>query len=250
MEQKFFDAVFAAMDPILSENGVTADGNIRRNDSRAFKVEYNGDKKVFELYSAAVTDGEIGEYTLATSYLFDEASTEKDATAVGIDFSDTALSLLGVSTRRTRSAGDVALPGKTGGETPGIDDLCNKLLAIFPKHKDSYKEHVQENGEFLYVHFLLDTVAVELRDLLENSTGDKKLKKIFDSIDDLYVKGDRTVSDTIVVVVIGGAIKGDPALTERTLSLLDGHQHLKNAVYNISKRTHKDKKLKEMYGIA
>ncbi len=249
MEQKFFDAVFEVMAPSLEENGFTFADGVYKSETHAFKVEHNAERNVFELHAAAVTDGEIGEYTVASSYLFDENSTLKDATAVGIDFSDTASSLLGINTRKTRSLSDIALPGKTAGDTPGLDDLCNKLLAIFPKHKESYKEHMQENGEFLYVHFLLETVAVELRSLLETSAGDKKLKKIFDSLNELYVKGDHTVSDTVVVVVIGAALKGDEKLTERALSVMENHPHLKAAVYNISKRTKKDKKLREMYGM-
>ena len=249
MEQRFFDAVYEVMNPTLEENGFTFQDGIYKSETHAFKVEHNAEKNLFELYAAAVTEGEAGEFALATSYLFDENSTVKDATAVGIDFSDTAASLLGINTRKTRSLNDIALPGKTDGDTPGMDDLCNKLLAIFPKHKESYKEHMQENGEFLYVHFLLETVAVELANLIETSAGDKKLKKVFDSLNDLFVKGDRTVSDTIVVVVIGGALKGDDKLTERVLSVLGNHQHLKTAVFNISKRTKTDKKLREMYGL-
>ena len=248
MEQKIIDAVLAEIRPTLENNGFTENDGIFTGDTRAFCVEYNEEKQVFCLNTATVTDGTAGEYTLAGSYLFDETQTASDATAVGMDFNDTIASLLGINSRKLRAAQSVALPQKSEGDTADIGALCNKLLAIFPAYKDVYKERVAEDGEFLYVQFLLDTIAPEIRGLLEGGNG-KKLKKIYDALNDLFVKGDHTVEDTIIVVVLGGAIKGDPELTEKMLTGLADFPYLKKPVYNISLRTKKDKMLREIYGI-
>ncbi len=248
MEQNIFDAVLAEIRPTLSENGFSEADGVFSGETRAFKIGYNSEAKLFELYSAEVAEGSTGEFSVASSYLFDDTSTLSDATAVGIDFNDTVTSLLGINTRKTRSASAVALPSRSNSDTPGMDDLCSKLLAIFPQHKDAYKEHIAEHGEFLYVTFLLDTVCADIRALLE-SGSDKKLKKIYDALNDLYVKGDRNVGNTIVVVVLGGAVKGDAALTEKLLAGLSEFQYLKVAVRNVFARTKKDKRLKELYGI-
>ena len=248
MEQIIFDAILAEIRPTLSENGFSENDGVFTGETRAFKIGYNDEAKLFELYSAEVAEGNTGEFSVASSYLFDDASTVSDASAVGIDFNDTVTSLLGINIRKMRSASAVALPTRSNSDTPGMDDLCSKLLAIFPQYKDAYKDHMAEHGEFLYVTFLFDTVAVEIRKLLE-SGSDKKLKKIYDALNDLYVKGDRNVGNAIVVVVLGGALKGDAALTEKMLAGLSEFQYLKVAVRNISARTNKDKKLKELYGI-
>ena len=247
MEQKIFDAVYAEIRPLLEENNFSENDGVFTGDTRSFKIDYNEEKHLFELLSAEFADGTLGEFTVVSSYLFDEQSTVADAAAVGIDFNDTLLSLLGVSKRKTRSA-EVALPQKTGGETLTVDDLANKLLAIFPAYKDAYKESVAENGELLYVDFFMNTVTNDVRELLEKDNV-KKLKKIYDSLNELYVKGDRTVGNLIVVIVLGGSVKGDKDLTEKMLSSLADFPHLKTAVRNISLRTKRDKKLREIYGI-
>ena len=72
MEQKFFDAVFEVMTPSLEENGFTFADGVYKSETHAFKVEHNAERNVFELHAAAVTDGDVGEYTVASSYLFDE----------------------------------------------------------------------------------------------------------------------------------------------------------------------------------
>lgn len=247
MEQKIFDAVYAEIRPLLCENGFSENEGVFTGDTRAFKVEYDEEHHLFHLQTAEVADGTVGEFDVASSYLFDEHSTLTDASSVGIDFNDTAASLLGVNKRKTRSA-EVALPTKTGGDTLTVDDLANKLLAIFPAYKDAYKENVMQNGEFLYVDFFLSTVTADLRELLIKDNS-KKLKKIYDALNELYVKGDRTVGNLVVVVILGGTLKGDKELTNKMLAGLADFPHLKSAVYNISARTKRDKKLREMYGM-
>ncbi len=247
MEQKIFEAIYDEIRPLLTENNFFEKDGVFSGDNRAFKVDYNEERHLFELLSAEVTDGTLGEYASVSSYLFDENSTAADAVAVGIDFNDTISSLLGVSKRKTRSA-EVALPQKTGGDTLTVDDLANKLLAIFPAYKDAYKECVSQYGELLYVDFFQTTVTNDIRELLTKDNH-KKLKKIYDALNELYVKGDRTVGNLVVVVILGGTLKGDKELTEKMITGLADFPHLKNAVYNISLRTKRDKKLREIYGI-
>ncbi len=247
MEQKIYDAIYGEIRPILEENNFSETDGVFSNETRAFKVCYNEEKHLFELLSAEATDGVLGEYAVASSYLFDENSTASDASAVGIDFNDTLATLLGVSKRKTRSA-NVALPQKTGGDTLTLDDLANKLLAIFPAYKDAYKDNVSQNGELLYVDFFQNTVTNDIRDLLIKDNT-KKLKKIYDALNELFVKGDHTVGNIVVVIILGGTVKGDKELTEKMLAGLADFPHLKTAVYNISLRTKRDKKLREIYGM-
>ncbi len=248
MEKKITDAVLAEIRPLLEKHGFSEKDDVFTSDTTAFCVEYNEEKQIFCLNSATVSDGTVGEYETIGSFLFDAEQTVSDAAAVGNDFADTIATRLGVNVRKTRSASEIALPQKGEGESADIGALCNKMLAIFPAYKELYKERVAEDGEFLYVQFLLDTVAPEIRAMLEGGNG-KKLKKVYDALNDLFVKGDRSVEDAIIVVILGGAVKGDLALTEKMLEGLNDFPYLKKPLRNISLRTKNDKMLREIYGI-
>ena len=167
MEKKIIDAVLAELRTPLTEQGFSETDGVFKSDKRAFVVQYDEEKQVFCLLSAEITDGTQQEFSVASTYLFDSTQTSADAVAVGMDFVDTAANLLGTSTRKMRSINDIALPTKSDGDSADIGELCNKMLAIFPAYKDVYKERVAEDGEFLYVQFMLDTFAKEIRDLLE-----------------------------------------------------------------------------------
>lgn len=246
MEQKFFDAVNSALSEVLTEAGFAFADGVFTGDALSFRVAYNDDSKVFVLEKAEVSEGSVGEYSAVTSYLFDEESNLRDAEAVGIDFADTVRNVLGLGRRKVTKA--IELPKSSDAENPGIDALTSKLLAIFPKHKDAYKDHIAHYGEFLYVNFFLSTFTLDLREMIE-AGNDKKLRKTCDALNELYCKGNRSVSDAVVVVLFGGAVAGDDKKAEKLLSALEGHQYLKPAVYNIVKRTARDRKLREMYGL-
>ncbi|MBQ8550624.1 MAG: hypothetical protein IJ426_04715 [Clostridia bacterium] len=248
MEQKIIDAVLGEIRPTLTDNGYTEKDGVFTNDSRAVKVEYDESRELFNLLTAEVTAGEVGSYSVAASYLFDSTQRESDAVAVGIDFNDTVTSLLGINPRKARRANDISLPQKSGGDTADIGELCNKILAIFPAYKDLYKERMAEDGEFLYINFFLETAAKEIAQLLEENNK-KKLKKIYDSLNDLYVRGDRNVGNTVIVVILGGAIKGDPVKTAAMLEGLEDFPYLKKPVRHIALRTRKDRFLREIYGL-
>lgn len=248
MEQKIIDTVVNEIRPVLEGHEFTEKDGVFNNGTTAFCVAYDEERQLFCLNSATVTDGEVGEFSTVGSYLFDSTQSASDAVAVGMDFTDTIATTLGVNTRKLRSASSIALPQKAEGDTADIGALCNKLLAIFPAYKDEYKARIAADGEFLYVQFFLNTFATEIRTLLEGGNG-KKIKKVFDSLNDLFVVGDRTVGDTIIVVLLGGAVKGDPTLTEKMLTYLEDFPYLKKQFRFIASRTTKDKRLREMYEI-
>ena len=248
MEQKIFDAVLEEIRPTLLDKSFSEKDGVFLGEKMAIKIEYDESREVFNLLSADVVAGEVGEYTVSSSYLFDSTQQVGDAAAVGIDFNDTIASLLGVNTRKVRRLNDIALPQKSDGETADVGELCNRVLAIFPAYKDLYKERMAADGEFLYVNFFLDTAAKEIAILLQEGNK-KKLKKIYDTLNDLYIRGERAVGNAIIVVILGGAVKGDPDLTAKMLYGLTDFPYLKKAVRHISLRTKKDRLLREIYGI-
>ena len=248
MEQKIFDAVLEEIRPTLLDKSFSEKDGVFLGEKMAIKIEYDESREVFNLLSADVVAGEVGEYKVSSSYLFDSTQQVGDAAAVGIDFNDTIASLLGVNTRKVRRLNDIALPQKSDSETADVGELCNRVLAIFPAYKDLYKERMAADGEFLYVNFFLDTAAKEIAILLQEGNK-KKLKKIYDTLNDLYIRGERAVGNAIIVVILGGAVKGDPDLTAKMLDGLTDFPYLKKAVRHISLRTKKDRLLREIYGI-
>ena len=248
MDQKIINAVLDEIRPTLTDKGFEEKDGVFTGEKLAIKIEYDEARQIFKLLSAEIVAGESQSFSVASSYLFDSTQTVNDAAAVGIDFNDTVATLLGVNTRKVRRIGDIALPTKSDSDTADIGELCNRVLAIFPAYKDLYKERMATEGEFLYVNFFLDTAAKEITALLE-ADNKKKLKKIYDTLNDLYIRGERAVGNTIIVVILGGAIKGDPALTEKMLEGLTDFPYLKKAVRQISLRTKKDRVLREIYGI-
>lgn len=248
MEQKIIDAVLAEIRPTLTANGFEEKNGIFAGEKKAFKVEYNEEKQIFCLLAADVIAGEQGEFAVASSYLFDSTQRESDAVSVGIDFNDTLTTILGVNTRVVRRGGEVALPSKSAGDTADIGELANRILAIFPAYKDLYKERVAADGEFLYIDFFMETATKEIATLLDENNK-KKLKKIYDTLNDLYVRGDRSVGNAIIVVILGGALKGDADKTAKMLEGLADFPYLQKPVRQIALRTKKDRLLKEIYGI-
>ena len=54
MEQKFFDAIYAELSPVLCENGFSFSEGVYQSDSAAYKIEYNAEGKVFMLTATKV----------------------------------------------------------------------------------------------------------------------------------------------------------------------------------------------------
>ena len=88
LENIFFDVVIGEMKAFLDENGFKGEDGIFTNDAKSLKVEYDEEKTLYKLFVADITDGNTGEYSLCSSYLFDEKSNKGDAVCVGIDFAD------------------------------------------------------------------------------------------------------------------------------------------------------------------
>jgi len=217
-----------------------------KNDRLAFKIEHNEEKKMLNLYVAEVSeDKEIGEYSLASSWLFEESENLRDAESAGLDFLDTLKGKLGIRNVRTNRSGEVAMPRKETGGTPNIESLCVKTLAIFPQFKETYKEHLSHYGSLLAIEFFKTTLTVKLAELLKEDNK-KALKKTFAMLGDMYADGDRNVQNIVVGVVLGGAVLDNKEFYDRTLEYIGDNSHFKNAFVAMMNRVNKDKRFKEI----
>lgn len=245
MDNQNLQVLIDSMLNALKEQSFSEVDGAYKNDKKAFKVEYNEDKKLFVLSVADVTEGNIGEYSEQSTWLFDETHTKKDAEFVGEDFAGEMLGVLDAKPNKKRSV-NVDLPEKTqAGQTVGVSGLCSSLLAVYPQYKDAYKAHVEHYGEFLCINFFKDTICVELKaQLVEDNK--KKLKKVIDTLCDCYVNGDRNVTNIIPEAIILRAVGEDAALLEVALKYMDNCPYLATALKALAKRLPNDKKLRKV----
>ncbi len=244
MDNKCFEAVLAEMKPSLDGQKFVVDGEIYKNDTKAVQVCFDEATKMFILKAADITDGEMGEFTVLSSWLFEDDQTAKDAAAVGIDFTDTLRSNLGLkkTTRDTTAA--VALPTYEKGDAVTVTTLTQKLLAIFPEYKDDYKASVAKYGKFLYQDFFMTRFVPSIKAMLSNKAANKKpIKKLFDMLAELYVEGDAETVDQIVAI-IAAAIYDNSEYVAVFKEYTEGNEHLQNSVEELSAFIKGNKKLR------
>ena len=202
MENIYFNEVIAEMQSFLDENGFKKADDVFLRDDKAVKVEHDG-ASLYKLYVADVNDGSIGEYALASSYLFDDKCDQSDAVCVGIDFVDTLKKNLGIKSVRSTAAA-TELPSANSAGKVNTDVLTAKLLANYPDLKDTYKEYVGEKGKFLPLDFGVTYFVPEIRKTLDQNNK-KQVKKLLDMFADVFVTGDRA-SVNLTIALLAAAV--------------------------------------------
>ncbi len=209
MNKNCYDAVIEEMKPLLDGQKFVLEDGVYKNETKAVKVCFDEEAKQFALWVSDVENGNDGQYTLLTSWLFEDDQTERDAAAVGVDFADTLRANLGLKKTATKTAGQIALPTTEKGDAVTVSTLIQKLLAVFPEFKEDYKESVAKYGKFLSVDFFTTKFAPAIKEMLSDTKGNKKaIKKLFDMLEDIYIEGDGEAVD-MVVALISAAIYGN-----------------------------------------
>ena len=241
LDNRYYDKVIEEMQPFFDEQGFKAaeDGSFK-NDKKSVKVQYDESRQMYTLSAADVEDGNIGEYAEINAWLFDDSQNAKDAASVGIDFTATLRKSLGIKVKRAGGA-EVELPTLSKGGSVTITGFAKKMLDFFPVLKDEYKNHIAENGNFLYLNFFGEHLVPQLKSVL-TSGNKKQIKKLFDLLDDLYVKGDKDTVNTIIAVLCGAAYN-DEKVTNAVKEMLEGDKHFLSSFENFLPVLPKSKKL-------
>lgn len=237
----YYEELIKFMTPFFDEQGLTADENgIYTGKGKKVKINYSESKKVYELL---VADEESDEYKTASAYLFDETQNKNDIEAVAIDFIDTLHKQLGV--KKVASRTGIELPSDLGGDRVGLGGLTQKLLAIFPQYKETYKQHVADYGKFLAVNFFHENFIPSVKQLLE-SGNKKQIKKFYDAMCDIYIDAD---ADTVpfVVGVVAAAVYDNTALLETVKDYTEECPTYAVAVRNFAENMKHNKKLKNCF---
>lgn len=232
MNEAAYQAILTVIEPVISELGLTQSGEpgaeLFAGAEKSVKVVYQEEKKLFELHiiEAAGEDAEP-EIRVAASWLFDEAHSVRDAKAIGADFADTLRSEFGIKREKTKR--EVSLPEKGApGSTADASALAQRFLTIFPAYKETYKEHVEKNGEFLYEEFFREYAAPKLRELLD-ARSKKQLEKYLTMLEEVYISGNVEVGGLITLTIIAGAVGMDDQRWEVLTEYLADKQYLKPA---------------------
>lgn len=224
MDNRYLENVTKEMQPFFNENGFRLVDGVYKNDKKAVLIEYSDERQMFILKTGDINEDGGYELAEASCWLFDDTQHAKDAEAVGIDFTSTLKSELGI--KHTRSAAftnAVDLPTATKDGTYNISAFTKKMLDFFPNLKDDYKAHVATYGNFLYLNFFGEKLVPQIKEVLRENNK-KSVKKLFDILQTGYLQGDRDTVNTIVSVVAAACVD-DEQIKENVFSALADNKH-------------------------
>lgn len=229
MDNRYLDKVIAEMQPFFDENGFKEVDGVYKNDKKVASVEYNDDRQMYVLKTADIAEDGSYELSEISAWLFDDSQNAKDAVAVGIDFTSSLRDELGIKrTRSATAASAVDLPTASKDGAYNVSAFTKKMLDVFPTLKDDYKAHVAYYGNFLYLNFFGEKLVPQIKAVLfENNK--KKVKKLFDVLQNGYLQGDRDTVNTIVAVV-AAACANDEAIKANVIEALDDNKHFIDSV--------------------
>ena len=242
MDNRYYENVIEEMKPFLNENEFKEKGEFFSNGKKAFSVKYDEETQMYNLSIADVDaeNGEIGEFKTINSWLFDDTQNAKDAISVGIDFTSSLRKELGIKVVR-KSNGEIDLPTASKGNSANISGFAKKMLDVFPVLKDEYKNHVAIYGNFLYLNFFGEHLVPLLKDNFENYSK-KSIKKIYDVIEDFYVKGDKDTVNTIIALLCAASYNSSTA-EDGVKTMLAENNHFLASYNNFIPVFAKNKKL-------
>lgn len=229
---------------LLTKNGYKPSQNAGEfiGDLSCFQFRYDEERTLVILEYCSESNG---DYTELGSWLYD-GTNPKDVPTIVEDFSDVIAKKLGLKPSSGNTANVVMPTRAAAGSENTVDSLTQKMLAIFPAFKETYKEHVAEKGSFLYVSFFKETVVPELRTQSAESNT-KTVTKVMKALAEIFYNCDRTTSDVICGVLIAGAFYDKPDLfDEYTVDLKEEYPCFVTAGKAILAEAKNNKKYREM----
>lgn len=241
MDNRYLENVIAEMQSFFDENGFKEVDGVYKNEKKAVKVEYNDERQMYVLKTADIEEDGTFNLGEASAWLFDDSQNAKDAEAVGIDFTSTLKSELGIKSKRVTTTNAVDLPTVSKNGTYNITAFTKKMLDVFPALKDDYKAHVTVYGNFLYLNFFGEKLVPQIKAiLLENNK--KSVKKLFDVLETAYLNGDRDTVNTIVAVVSAACVDNEE-IKANAFTALGENKHFIDSVAQFIPIVRSNKKL-------
>ena len=225
------DGVFEILKPKNFNVENFEKGEYFTDGKKAFMVDYDDEKQLIMLKTALLEEGEGVNWKVLSSWLMDENATDRDKESIKNDFSDSVLEALGAKAG-TKGVQKIEMPSKKkNADSVDIESFAARFLAIFPQHKDEYKQNVAKYGEFLYDDFFRKAGVQELQNVLKE--GDKRhISKYFELLNLAYTNGEQNVAATVIYTIICGTVFSDNPYEKELELQLQKYSYLNTAVRN------------------
>lgn len=209
-------------------------GEYFSDGKKAFMIDYDDEKQLISLKTAVLTEGEGVDWKELSSWLMGEDANDRDKESIKNDFCDSVLEQLGAKASVT-GVKKIEMPSKKkNADSIDIESFSARFLAVFPNHKDEYKQNVAKYGEFLYDNFFSKAGVEELANVFEE--GNKRhISKYFDLLNLAYVNGDQNVSSTVVYTIICGRLYSEKSYEKEIDNQLEKYPYLSTAVRHAKK---------------
>ena len=202
--ENFFEVVARPLETILVSRGfekeiVNEDTSvIFKNESIAYSVEFDKDKKQFKLNICDVEDGQVsGEWKNKSAWFFDpESSTKRDAEDIANDFKTTIVGTKKVVKQSTKK--------NNKDQEHNADALffANRMVNVFPELREEIAREKMEYEEFRGVTFAKERILPKVKSLLNSNVKTGQTKKLFDVLIDMYHVGNLDVRGIITIVLL------------------------------------------------
>ena len=249
MEKEFYKVITDGVFEVLKEKGYKLEtfekGEYFSNGEKAFMIDFDDAKSLISLKTAMLEEGEGVEFKELSSWLMGEDATDRDKQSIKNDFVDTALENIGAKATVT-GVKKVEMPSKKKkADTVDIESFAARFLAVFPAHKEAYKQNILEYGEFLYDDFFRNYGVEEINNVMQE--GNKRhISKYFELLNLGYTAGEQTVGATVVYSILCTALLSDTPFKKQIEMQLEKHMYLEKAVKNAMELL-KSKKNQEKY---
>ena len=240
MVEQAYDIIMSEIKPALEKKGLKStqsdDGEVFANEEIAVKIRYEADSSQFKLVCGEVNGDDFGDFFTKSTWLFDDNSDERRAKSIGIDFKETLDEILGIKKGNIRQGGGISMPERAGkNDTVNLEGFTNRVLALFPKYKDEYKNHMEKYGEFLYCNFFKTSAAIEVREMIKNNDR-KMIAKTFKMLKEMYSNGNCDVDRVITYSILAEAAKGEEKVLEEILRQTEEDKHMYVMTKEVCKR--------------
>ena len=249
MDKEFYkvitDGVFEVIKPKNFRVETFDKGEYFTDGQKAFMIDYDKEKTLISLKFALLEEGEGVDFKELSSWLMDENATEQDMLSIKNDFCDSVLENLGAKPTAT-GVQKIEMPSKKkNADSIDTESFAARFLAIYPAHKDAYKENVSKYGEFLYDDFFSKYGVLELQNALKDGTK-RQISKYFELLNLAYTNGEKNVASTVIYAIICRTLLSDKPCEREMALQLEKYPHLNKAVAN-AKAILKSPKMKSKY---
>ncbi len=207
-------AVVKGMQSAFENNGfnsVNSDSEdifaFENSEKGSVKITYGDDKIYLYVSDKAYSDSTDDDFKRVALSLLDEGSTAGDIKYIAGDFSE-SINERFATAKQAKKSNFKAPPTvsktavRSGGMSYDANTLASKICVIFPELKPMYKENIEKYGELLAEDFFVNHANAFILDAIKKNNP-TTMKKLFNTLNEIYADGTNDVQDIIAVTILG-----------------------------------------------